>query len=348
MFARDPWGYTYCHITNCLQDVLDNYCNTQATDECNTAYPVRYARFHDGKWKCVAHLTVDVLPVSDDLTNIPLEDISLHEPTCVSDKGDMINCQPAGNSVTHHGGEALHCDQHDMIMSLIDSNKNCGPTTTPVVTTTTPATTTTDPETCVNTNDFNFCPDWHSCDIDIAQCIEDPDTCPELPISWKGGKYSTVVMKGIGAYAVRINIPNGQDEYDIRALPYSGFMMWSRRYCGAAFTDALISGQAKMMIMDYESAYEVKYSYERKDKQQSSITIQFEQTHIAELDLPLLNGVNSQGKDQFFLYLYNMEDIVVKDEEKCFQIAIGVLPTNYPNRNTDLTLCAGWQKDVGF
>lgn len=76
---------------------------------------------------------------------------------------------------------------------------------------------------------------------------------------------------------------------------------------------------------------------------------------MPQLDLPLIDGVNNQKKDQFYLYLYDMQDILVKDEEKCFQVALGVLPTNleliptnFVDLNDDFTLCAGWQKDVGF
>ena len=72
--------------------------------------------------------------------------------------------------------------------------------------------------------------------------------------------------------------------------------------------------------------------------------MQFEQTSIPEQDLP----TGSTTKDQFKLYIYGMEDIEIKDEEKCFQLALGVLPTNYSERGNDWALCAGWQKDVGY
>jgi hypothetical protein len=66
----------------------------------------------DDKWKCVANLNVDVLPISDDLTNIPSEDISLHELACVDENANYILCQPAGNAKSHSDETALHCDKH--------------------------------------------------------------------------------------------------------------------------------------------------------------------------------------------------------------------------------------------
>lgn len=280
VFARDPWGYTYCHITNCLQDKLDAYCQLEAAITCNTAEPVKYARFTAGRWTCVAHLTVDILPINDDLTNIPIEDLSLHEMACVDATGALLNCQPAGNAATHHDGAALHCDQHDALLSLIETNKNCGSTTQVIATTTATVTTnglttTPTPESCVDSENPSFCPDWHSCYLESAECLEDPSICPTLPISWKSSKYSTVVMKGIGAYAIRMNLANLENEYDIRSSPYTGFMIWSRRFCGVEFTNGLISGQIKMMIMDYEAAYEIQYMYERVDKQRRWISTNF-------------------------------------------------------------------------
>lgn len=130
------------------------------------------------------------------------------------------------------------------------------------------------------------------------------------------------------------------------------------------------------MIMDFEAAYEVKYFYQRFDKQQSSVTIQegkirlsgasraiccgwdrflslirplavlyrhplpvpynapvnerkknwiflkmsflwkFDQDRILDRDLPILGGENNQKKDQFYLYLYGLENLEIKDEEE--------------------------------
>jgi hypothetical protein len=40
VFGADPWGYTYCHISNCLQDVLDEFCIQQTT--CPTSKEIFY------------------------------------------------------------------------------------------------------------------------------------------------------------------------------------------------------------------------------------------------------------------------------------------------------------------
>ena len=66
-----------------------------------TSQPVRYARLVDGTWKCVSNLKMDILPVTSDLTNIPMEDLSLHEFACINPVGELIECQPAGNAHSH-------------------------------------------------------------------------------------------------------------------------------------------------------------------------------------------------------------------------------------------------------
>ena len=42
----------------------------------------------------------------------------------------------------------------------------------------------------------------------------------------------------------------------------------------------------------------------------------FDQDRILDRDLPLLGGENNQKKDQFYLYLYGLENIEIKDEEE--------------------------------
>ena len=77
---------------------------------------------------------------------------------------------------------------------LIEERKNCGPTTTTTTTTTTAPTI----ETCLNTQDPDFCPEWNTCDPESETCVESPEDCPALPISWKKGKFVVLELKGNG------------------------------------------------------------------------------------------------------------------------------------------------------
>ena len=145
---------------------------------------------------------------------------------------------------------------------------------------------------------------------------------------------------GLGAYAVKIVVENEGGEFDIRSFPYTGFMIFSRKYCGAEFLDSILSGETKMLLMDLEAVYEVRFLYHRKDRQQTSLTVQFEQTALNSQDLPLDNT----GSDHFFLYFQGVPDhVTVSDEEACFQPALGVLPVDFEDRNEDWTLCTGWE-----
>ena len=42
----------------------------------------------------------------------------------------------------------------------------------------------------------------------------------------------------------------------------------------------------------------------------------FDQDRILDRDLPILGGENNQKKDQFYLYLYGLENLEIKDEEE--------------------------------
>lgn len=67
------------------------------------------------------------------------------------------------------------------------------------------------------------------------------------------------------------------------------------------------------------------------------MTLQFEQTSIPQSDLPV--GITK--KDQFYVLVAGTQDITIKNEEKCFQWAVGYLPTDYAQRQNDLSGCAG-------
>ena len=56
-------------------------------------------------------------------------------------------------------------------------------------------------------------------------------------------------------------MPNNVNGIDIRNNPYTGFIIISRRYCGAEFTSSIMSGDTKIIIMDTEAVYQVDLKF---------------------------------------------------------------------------------------
>lgn len=99
------------------------------------------------------------------------------------------------------------------------------------------------------------CDNYHECTGN--GCLFNPSLCPNLPTEWKGSKYSKVIYKAFDGYSVRVTVPNNVPGIDIRTNPYTGFIILSRRHCGAEFTSSIMNGNVKLIIMDTESVYEV-------------------------------------------------------------------------------------------
>ena len=64
--------------------------------------------------------------------------------------------------------------------------------------------------------------------------------------------------EGKRSYIVRQTIlNNSQFHPNIRESPYTGFFMFSRRYCGVDFFNGLADGSISLSMYDYEKTYEV-------------------------------------------------------------------------------------------
>ena len=62
---------------------------------------------------------------------------------------------------------------------------------------------------------------------------------------------------GKRSYVIRQTVPNNSAQQDIRSGPYTAFFMFSRRYCGSEFFDALSDGTITLGMYDYEATYTV-------------------------------------------------------------------------------------------
>ena len=82
-------------------------------------------------------------------------------------------------------------------------------------------------------------------------------------MQWKGKKATKIMYRGKTddgkrSYVIRQTVLNNSAQQDIRAGPYTGFFMFSRRYCGTDFFDALSDGSISLGIYDYEATYTVR------------------------------------------------------------------------------------------
>merc|ERR1712227_272335 len=179
------------------------------------------------------------------------------------------------------------------------------------------------------------------------------DDCPTM--SWKGKK-STKIMhrgmrKGERAYILRQTIfNNSANTPDIRSSPYTGFLIFSRRYCGVEFYEALADGTIKVGMYDIDRTYDLQYINKRQDgKFGSQVTLQYHQSMVGTADMPWdkKNG-NSQKKDQMWISLTNIPDeFDVAKEAGCFNMMVGVAPTGVDGTK-DYSECAAGQKDTGY
>jgi len=179
------------------------------------------------------------------------------------------------------------------------------------------------------------------------------ESCPEM--KWKGKKATKLFYRGREngkrSYVIRQTILNNSDFHpNIRQSVYTGFFMFSRRYCGSDFFNGLSDGSIQLGIFDYDSNYEIKHKHTRIDGSKgSSVTFQYFQEQVGKKDAPWdrKNG-NSQKKDQFFLSISNVPDSFDSSKEAaCFNLLTAVLPNDFDDA-TDWTQCASTQKDAGF
>jgi len=124
---------------------------------------------------------------------------------------------------------------------------------------------------------------------------------------------------------------------------YTGFLIYSRKTCGADFMDKFLDGTVNFDLYDYTGEYVPLYRYYRTDGGRSSMTLQFKRSEVADSTL------GNAKKDQFFLELSGLDqvDFGGEDETDCIesvQLGVGDIALS----DADQTPCVGWQKTVGF
>jgi len=180
-----------------------------------------------------------------------------------------------------------------------------------------------------------------------------PATCPDM--KWKGKKATKLFYRGKEngkmSYIVRQTILNNSNFHpNIREQPYTGFFMFSRRYCGVDFFNALSDGTISLGMYDFERTYDIKYKHTRVDGSKgSSVTFQYYQSHVGVQDVPWTKGNgNNIKKDQFFLSIDGIPDTFdTTKEADCFNLLTGVLPSGQSD-DLNYAPCASTQKDAGF
>ena len=79
---------------------------------------------------------------------------------------------------------------------------------------------------------------------------------------WKGKKASKIIYRGREngkrSYILRQTILNNSDKHtNLRENPYTGFFIFSRKYCGVDFHEALGDGSISIGLLDYDWTYDV-------------------------------------------------------------------------------------------
>lgn len=260
--------------------------------------------------------------------------------SCSGDSGSGLVCRE-GNNLVMHGinswGDNCGKEGKPGVWANVWKFKSwiegiIGPqvTTTPEATTTKETTTKPDEET-----------------------TEEPEgDCPEM--QWKGKKATKIMYRGREngkrTYILRQTVSNNGNGNDIRQGPYTGFFMFSRRFCGTDFFEAVSNGEIELGMSDYEDTYMIKGLHTRIDGSKgTSVTVQYHQNRVGEADAPWSKkSGNNQKKDQFFLHISGIPDSWDSaNEADCFKLMTGVLPSGFDHMK-DWAQCAAEQKDAGW
>ena len=104
--------------------------------------------------------------------------------------------------------------------------------------------------------------------------------CVELPVKWLEGKLVKSFMQSDDENVFKLQFPGEENEAGKIVPPYvkkdyNGFLMLSRKNCGADFLEGFADGRLSFEILDKRVFYEAQYSYHRDDASKSSLTLQF-------------------------------------------------------------------------
>ena len=92
---------------------------------------------------------------------------------------------------------------------------------------------------------------------------------------------------GKKAYVLRQTVLNNSNlTPNIRESPYTGFLMFSRRYCSLDFTDKLAAGEISLSIYDFESTYAMAWNKYKKTclNLEKSLLRRLSATFVGKLD----------------------------------------------------------------
>merc|ERR1711935_1296563 len=106
----------------------------------------------------------------------------------------------------------------------------------------------------------------------------DSSVCPDEPhpVSWLSGKYARELYTSANAKFYQVNVPVKMIKTtDPTASDYSGFLLFSQKYCGSKFIDAVISGDVMVDFYEAGDLITVGDSFKRDDKGKQSAAIQF-------------------------------------------------------------------------
>merc|ERR1712106_956611 len=139
----------------------------------------------------------------------------------------------------------------------------------------------------------------------------DSSICPDEPhpVSWLSGKYARELYTSANAKFYQVNVPVKMIKTtDPTASDYSGFLLFSQKYCGSKFIDAVNSGDVMVDFYEAGDLITVGDSFKRDDKGKQSAAIQF-MVNKGEGDT-----VKEGKADQFWMSINGFGDVEFKTD----------------------------------
>merc|ERR1711935_603578 len=139
----------------------------------------------------------------------------------------------------------------------------------------------------------------------------DSSICPDEPhpVSWLSGKYARELYTSANAKFYQVNVPVKMIKTtDPTASDYSGFLLFSQKYCGSKFIDAVNSGDVMVDFYEAGDLITVGDSFKRDDKGKQSAAIQFV-VNKGEGDT-----VKEGKADQFWMSINGFGDVEFKTD----------------------------------
>lgn len=176
-------------------------------------------------------------------------------------------------------------------------------------------------------------------------CEWDRDSCDskaDLAISWRNiNKCKIFAKDDKDTVTLRCNvpgIPGGE------TTAYTGFNIFTKKYCGTDFITGLTDGRVQYDYLDNKEQYITENSYYRDDTNtpsRSSVTLQYNSPANSETA-----NIGNKKKDMMYLILRGLSNVDFGSKTLDDCIAKAAVGWSTVVKTQDETGCVGWVKNV--